>query len=159
MKLLISGAFLLFSTVLAAQDKIRYYKEDGTHAPDEASAAYYRTVEETMDGKALHTYYWLPSKNKKEEGYYFNDKKTGVYKWYYRSGAPNAEALYGEADTRYIQFWSSEGKPLLTRGNGFVPRAAMPGWDATYLIVEDSLLACICIVRPEKGDTICSGAN
>jgi protein TonB len=159
MKLLISGAFLLFSTVLAAQDKIRYYREDGTHAPDEASAAYYRTVEETTDGKALHTYYWLPSKNKREEGYYKNDRKTGVYKWYYRSGVLNAEALYGGENTRYIQFWSSEGKPLLTQGNGFVPQAATPGWNATYLIIEDSLLTCGGIVRPEKGDTICSGIN
>jgi TonB family protein len=160
MKLLISGALLLLlNTFLAAQDKIRYYKEDGTNALDEASAAYYRTVEKTADGKELHRYYWLPSKNKKEEGYYTNDKKTGVYKWYYRSGAPNAEALYGGENTRYIQFWSSEGKPLLTQGNGFVPQAATPGWNATFLIIEDSLLTCGGIVRPEKGDTLYSGGN
>ena len=159
MKLLISGALLLLSTALAAQENFRYYREDGTNALDEASAAYYRAVEKTADGKELHTYYWLPSKNKKEEGYYRNDKKTGVYKWYYRSGAPNVEALYGGENTRYIQFWSPEGKPLLKHGNGFVPQAATPDWNATYLIIEDSLLTCGGIVRPEKGDTICSGIN
>jgi periplasmic protein TonB len=157
MQHLATFVFMLISISLAAQDPVAYYRENGENASGIEEAAYYRTIQKEND-RELHTYYWLPNRVKKEEGYYKNNKRTGLFKTYYKSGAPQAEIVYGGTRTRYAQFWSPEGKPLLEHSTGVVPEAAMPpGWDASYMVIEDSLLACAALVRPEKGDTLCYG--
>jgi TonB family protein len=159
MEIVVSTLLLLMASALAAQDPIRYYRENGEDASGPETAAYYRVVEKIENGEELRTYYWLPSKVKKEEGRYVDGKRHGLFKTYYRNGVPNTEIIYGTAHTQYVQFWSPNGKPLLRLGTGFVPEAAMPGWSISYMEIEDSLLTCATSIRTEKGDTICYGDN
>lgn len=154
MKFVVSTLLLLMASTLAAQEPVRYYHENGENASDPETAAYYRVVERAESGEELRTYYWLPSKVKKEEGRYVDGKRKGLFKTYYRNGAPNTEIIYGGVHTQYVQFWSPDGKPLLRQGTGFVPEAAIPGWNVSYIEIEDSLLLCGVSIRVEKGDTI-----
>jgi TonB family protein len=159
MKFVVPTLLLLMASTLAAQEPIQYYLENGESASGPETAAYYRVVEKAGSGEELRTCYWLPSKVKKEEGHYIHGMRSGLFKTYYRNGAPNTEIIYGGIHTQYVQFWSPDGKPLLRQGTGFVPEAAIPGWNVSYMEIEDSLLTCGASIRAAKGDTICYGDN
>ncbi len=164
-----------------ANNVFRYYDENWNEINTPGLAFYYRTVEAIADKYLVTDYYastderemeavcskvspelirdgeskwYYPNGVIKEDGYFKNDKRIGLFKTNYESGISHSLILYGEDKTQYIQFWSDQGKPLLDKGTGFVDKVYSINENSSFMEIEDSLLVAAYSIRPEMQDTI-----
>lgn len=87
------------------------------------------------------------------EGNYSNGERKGIFRMYYENKLPHSEILYGGKADLYCQYWSEEGKQMLTNGSGIILHSITPN-SRTYKQVKDSLLFSYYEVRTEQKDTL-----
>lgn len=62
---------------------------------------------------------YYPSGKVREQGIIKNEDRVGFHRYWYESGQLQKEVIYTPgAKEKYIQFYSAEGKPLLTKSTG-----------------------------------------
>ncbi|MBL7839657.1 MAG: energy transducer TonB [Cyclobacteriaceae bacterium] len=62
---------------------------------------------------------YYPSGKVREQGIIKNEDRVGFHRYWYESGQLQKEVIYTPgAKEKYIQFYSAEGKPLLTNSTG-----------------------------------------
>ena len=165
-----------------AQNVSKYYNEKWQAVATRDEAYYYRTVEEisgmylvtdydvSTDKKARESVcteiypdivregeskWYYPNGNVKEEGFFKENRRNGIFKSYYDNGAIHSITChYAEFNlkTKYFQFWTESGASLLNHGTGLIYRDNLID-NFDFMDIKDSLLVASYSVKPEA-DTV-----
>jgi TonB family protein len=174
---------VLALNVAMGQNKkdIEYFDDSMFPLKNAQGATFYRTIEENGDGYLVKVYRvngdslhqiiecsqvspkmvrhgkfvsYFRNGNVELEGVYDNDKHSGTWKTYHKNGIQAQEIVYRGEDKRYIQHWSSAGKPMLVEGTGEVVEEVDDGAKTHYTVYRDSILLAEFSIRHELGDTL-----
>jgi TonB family protein len=104
-----------------------------------------------LEGKAVFYYH---NGNKRMEGVYQNDRKNGVFLFYYPSGGKKAELEFLEDQILYKQHWTESGDELIIEGNGLVfDPLVMDIPFSPYRVIENNRVVNSFSLRP-TGDSV-----
>lgn len=165
--LVLSASISSISWSQHSENVRRYFDKEWMEVYNPSQAAYYRIVEE-INGMYLVSHYYAKNDSiemqavcsevfpellregesiwyysngvKRKEGFYQNNKESGLFKIYYKTGQLRGTVFYSGESERYLQFWSPAGKELLMRGTGLVPPDSASEESPYYLEIKDSLL-------------------
>jgi TonB family protein len=162
---------------------VGYFNKDWKEVQEKDRAVFYRTVEDQPDGLYLVKDYYMSGQLQmqpvickaytpklewegntilyhengkvKEEGFFKNENRQGLHKYWYSNGKPHKIGWHeGERIEKYHQYWSVNGEELLKNGNGTITEFSETNGNIYYFDVRDSVSIGSYSYNEAVGDTI-----
>lgn len=178
MKLFYAIAFVLFCTASFGQSSRQYLNKYKKEIASNDDARYYREIIDAGSDFVVKDYYleneqlemeahcsevkpqlifsgpyktYYKNGILKEDGFYDEDKRQGVWKEFHDNGQQELEIFYNDRKSSYHQYWDASGKAYLVNGTGYFVRTSEVAANRHYEIVDQELIGNYSI--SDKGDT------
>lgn len=179
MKLLFATLFLLVSITSFAQAPRQYFDEKENRLSGPEGASYYREITPSGRHYIVKDFYasneqpameaacseieprlvydgsyktYHKNGSLKDEGYYKDNRKRGVWRAYYENGQQEEEMLYQKDKSLYQQHWDESGNTQLVNGTGHFTEKH-PALGEHHSEILDHLLIASYSVDPVSGDS------